>query len=621
MAWAAGAQCPGNLPTAPIVVTSTPYSTSGNTAQACYTNNIGNLSNDVFYMVVLHDCATTISVSLCGSSYDTYLRIYDPTLTVQLAFNDDACGLQSELNNINVAAYDTVFVVVEGFSSQNGSYVMTMTQGLTTPTASFSYPGYYYCQNAPVGPTPTLISGPNPSYSSLGGTASVNPVNGQINLPGSQPGLQQILLTVGSGTCLAYDTADIYIYPTDNGSFVYPPLCPGSTGGTPTVTGLLGGTFGSPSGLSIDPVSGQVDLTSVPFGIYQVSYSTNGICPTTNVQNLYFGDPAFNYPTTTACTDGGSISPVVSGTPGGVFSSTSGLVINANTGVINGAGSAPGSYTVTYDLGGCTATATVTVHERDNASFSYAQSVYCNNVQHPLPIITGTPGGAFSSTTGTPVISGTGEIILDIAAVGVPHVITYGTNGPCPAFSSVTITVLEGDNADFSYPFSTYCLNIPGGPTPTPTVTGLPGGTFAIGGAGANINPATGVIDLTSVTPGTYTVSYTSNGQCPQTEYATLSLTICAGDELVAALPADQPARLFPNPNAGQFTLQTSWTGETNIQVINALGQILYQNSVYLDATQAQYLGIENLPAGNYWLRLQSEQGNMQTLRLTIAKP
>jgi hypothetical protein len=67
-----------------------------------------------------------INVSLCGSGYDTALGIYDSAQT-NLFCNDDFCGLQSEIDNIPVTAGQTYYIVVDGYSTNCGSYVISVT--------------------------------------------------------------------------------------------------------------------------------------------------------------------------------------------------------------------------------------------------------------------------------------------------------------------------------------------------------------------------------------------------------------------------------------------------------------------------------------------------------------
>lgn len=86
---------------------------------------VGNPALDKFYEVTI-DQDGPITFSLCnGTDYDSYLRIYDGCPVsggTELAFNDDFCGLQSELTVILSAG--TYWVVVEGYSEGTGNYTL-----------------------------------------------------------------------------------------------------------------------------------------------------------------------------------------------------------------------------------------------------------------------------------------------------------------------------------------------------------------------------------------------------------------------------------------------------------------------------------------------------------------
>jgi hypothetical protein len=82
--------------------------------------------------------------------------------------------------------------------------------------------------------------------------------------------------------------------------------------------------------------------------------------------------------------------------------------------------------------------------------------------------------------------------------------------GFCQNTSSFEITINGLDNADFTYDSSTYCV---GGTDPTPTITGLSGGVFS-STASLSLNTASGTIDLSASSPGSYTVTYTTAGSC-----------------------------------------------------------------------------------------------------------
>ena len=64
----------------------------------------------------------SITVSLCGSSFDTFLSVVDANGDV-IAFNDDydACGTQSGLT-FNTAGLGIVYVIVEGWGTNMGAF-------------------------------------------------------------------------------------------------------------------------------------------------------------------------------------------------------------------------------------------------------------------------------------------------------------------------------------------------------------------------------------------------------------------------------------------------------------------------------------------------------------------
>ena len=82
------------------------------------------------------------------------------------------------------------------------------------------------------------------------------------------------------------------------------------------------------------------------------------------------------------------------------------------------------------------------------------------------------------------------------------------TAGSC---GSVTVTVTALDDASFSYSASTFC---PNGSDPSPSISGLGGGSFSSSPVGL-VMDGSGVIDLSASTEGSYTVTYTTTGTCP----------------------------------------------------------------------------------------------------------
>jgi len=99
-------------------------------------------------------CTGNVTVSLCGSNYDTMLAIYNggncnPTLSRLIECNDDFCGWQSEITFAAIAG-NQYLIEVGGFASETGTGKMTLScdgePGPGEPLANDN------CQNAqPIG--------------------------------------------------------------------------------------------------------------------------------------------------------------------------------------------------------------------------------------------------------------------------------------------------------------------------------------------------------------------------------------------------------------------------------------------------------------------------------------
>jgi gliding motility-associated-like protein len=139
-----------------------------------------------------------------------------------------------------------------------------------------------------------------------------------------------------------------------------------------TQTGQAGGTYSSTAGLVINASTGAIDLVASTAGTYTVTYSyTDGVCANSTTSNLTIVAlpvASISYPNNPYCTTGAA-AVVRTGVSGGVFSSTTGLSINSNTGTIDLAASSPGTYTVTYSFasGACSNTSTTSILVRNPA--------------------------------------------------------------------------------------------------------------------------------------------------------------------------------------------------------------------------------------------------------------
>ena len=432
-------------------------------------------------------------------------------------------------------------------ASQSGTYSVVITNPgnctatstgtaitvnpVTTPT--LAYGAASYCQNAGNNPGPT-VSVAGGTFSAPAGL-SLNASTGVINLAASQPGTYAIGYSAGS-PCPGTATASVTITAAPSAAFAYASstLCASGGSAVPTITGTAGGTFASGMGLSLNASTGAIDLTTSTAGTYTVTYTVGTACmaaATASVTVTTAPVAAFSYPVSSFCAAAqGNVSPVFgSGASAGTFSSTTGLSLDASTGVINLAASQAGTYVVTNTIpasGSCaatTATSSITISPAPVATLSAGgPTAICQGTSVQL-----TAGGGGANATyqflfnGQP-ITGANTATYAASAAGSYAVIVTSGSG-CSATSPATaITVNPATSAAFSYAATGFCIS---SPTSTPSVTGTPGGTFAAG-TGLSLNATTGAINPATSTPGTYTVTYSVGGSCPSSR--TVSVTISA---------------------------------------------------------------------------------------------
>jgi len=122
----------------PRVVASIPYQEDHSNA-VCYSNNVMvYASPDVFYELIIANYPVDfINISLCGSTFDTYLSILNTDGEVEY-FNDDygPCAPQSELT-FPTNEHDTLYVVVQGWDDNLGDYSIAINDGDLVSLSNF----------------------------------------------------------------------------------------------------------------------------------------------------------------------------------------------------------------------------------------------------------------------------------------------------------------------------------------------------------------------------------------------------------------------------------------------------------------------------------------------------
>ena len=390
--------------------------------------------------------------------------------------------------------------------------------------ASFNYNETQYCKDAE-NPTPIITGIEGGEFTSSAGLI-IDSDTGIIDLQNSIAGEHTVRYTT-NGTCSNFSEVTLTIAALDDAGFNYNELqyCKDAENPTPTITGLTGGIFTSEAGLTIDSVTGIIDLENSIEGEYIIRYTTQGTC--TNFSEITLtvialDDAGFNYNELQYCKDAENPTPIITGIEGGEFTSSAGLVIDSDTGIIDLQNSIAGEHTIRYTTNGTCSNfseVTLTIAALDDAGFNYNELQYCKDAENPIPIITGLTGGIFTNSTGLSIDPETGEINPENSPAG-EHIIRYTTNGTCINLSEVTISIREIDDATFSYNNSIYCKDAS---NPTPTISGLMGGQFT-STVGLSIDSGTGIIDINNSVPGEYNIIYSTNGTCPNSSMFAITI-------------------------------------------------------------------------------------------------
>lgn len=161
--------------------------------------------------------------------------------------------------------------------------------------------------------------------------------------------------------------------------------------------------------------------------------------------------------------------------------------------------------------------------------------------------------------------------------------------------STTTIAnVLPQDDASYSYNASSYCVN---DSDPTPTISGLSGGTFTSAPAGLSIDSNTGAIDLSASTPNSYSITYTTNGSCSSDSTVNIiinsngdaSFTLlpnCTG--ATATITGDMGGIFTFTSNPGDGATINSTTGEISNGLSGSTYDVTYTTAAPCSGSSSQ---------------------------------
>ena len=512
-------------------------------------------------------------------------------------------SVSSGSGNLTVGNFiDAVSITGLGCSSLPITGTVTINP-LTTPIFT-QIPNI--CQNSAA---PTL---PTTSTNTLGITGTWNAA-----IATSVPGTFTFTFTPTAGQCASIATMQVIVAPLPVATFIYDSSTYCKTGANPVLsyTGVgVAGVYSSTAGLSLDPTTGVINLATSTSGNYVITntITSSGCGVITATFAITITSPpvaTFSYFESPYCQNSTNPSPTFTGgSVAGVFTSTSGLSINATTGVINLSASTAGTYTVTNTIaatGGCAAvvaTTQVTVTALPVATISYSNSFYCyNNVGLQPVILTGASGGTFSATpTGLTLSSTSGAINAGTSQSGV-YTITYtipALGGCSQLVTTASVTIIPEVNVELraeclGSDFTITALPVSGSFDPLTATyewSGPNGYTF-----GPTASPSIVVSAI-----GTYTSTVTYNS-CLHVNTQVVNSTTCTMQKGIS-------------PNGDGDNEEFLLADVKSLSIFNRYGSKVYSHGAnYTNEWHGQSISGNELPDGTYYYVITRSSGESIT--------
>ncbi|MFZ1332355.1 MAG: PKD domain-containing protein, partial [Flavobacteriales bacterium] len=425
-----------------------------------------------------------------------------------------------------------VFTICDNEAADFGNVLYLKLNFCTVPEITASSSNSPICAGSPLNLSVTA-TGTAPLTYAWTGTGSYSP-NAASTTPvvtGAASGNYNIAVTNGCGSTNTNVAVTVTTPPSATISYSGSPYCQGAGTVSVTHTGTAGGSYGSsPAGLSINPISGAVTLSTSVVGSYTVTYTVAaaGGCPlfsttagiTINATPIYyqdldsddFGDPAVS---TASCTPVG----------GYVLNNTDNCP--ALFGLIGDACDDSDANTINDQIDGTCTCAGTNTPWYSQASGTIADPIWSHNPGGPGGPATFNRGSVVHIQTGH-TITNTSALTVDDLTVGAGATMSLGSNPIDIHGSSIVVDgALDGGTANISILSATAAtlsgsgtldvydmtVNTPAGFTcsadmPIRGTLTLEDGVFTATGVVSLVSNASGTGSLGEVSP---TASYVGN--------------------------------------------------------------------------------------------------------------
>lgn len=440
-----------------------------------------------------------LHASLCGSTFDTRIRIYSGTcgtLTCVAGNDDGICAPQSNVDFCSVSG-TIYYILVHGSGAASGAFTLNMSEtGIFPP--SITQFGFSYCGTG----SSTLVASGYPTYNWSPPTGLNTTTGSTVIASPTVTTTYTVTVTDVPTGCPAYNSATVTVYPVPVvTSFAgTPSIC---VGGSTTLTAGGASTYSWMPGSLTGAV---VSVSPIVTTTYTVTGTSTDGCTNTSTVTVTVNP----LPTITASSTatGACLGSFVTLTATGA-STYNWMPVNLNGSSVNVTPSVLTTYTVTgIDVNGCVGTATISM------------PVF------PLPTITASASPDTVCTGNTDTLTAFGGVTYvwsngptTVSQVVAPSTLTTYTvtgtdaNG-CINTGTVTVFALLSGPITASADYPSVCL-------------GSTDVLHAIGSTTYNWMPGNLTGSLVTVSPianTTYTVTGTSSNGCIKVDSITINV-------------------------------------------------------------------------------------------------